>query len=74
MTDLILSPNPPTEPGWYWMYEKHHDKRIVYVGREPTKQLLAIFESDCMLRGGGEWFPISTYRARWAGPIQEPKE
>lgn len=60
--------NKPTKEGWYW-YDPD--------GGFPEKRMIYFVDNDLDLwidHHDYEFFPISEFDGKWAGPIPEPDE
>lgn len=64
---LVWTKEPPTVPGWYWLYEESSPSRPVEVVPFGPKGIMHI-------HGYTEMQPVASIMGWWAGPIPMPEE
>lgn len=64
---LVWTKEPPTVPGWYWLYEESSPSRPVEVVPFGPEGIMHI-------HGYTEMQPVASIMGRWAGPIPMPEE
>lgn len=64
---LVWTKEPPTVPGWYWLYEESSPSRPVEVVPFGPKGIMHI-------HGYTEMQPVASIMGWWAGPLLRPEE
>lgn len=64
MNPLVWTTDPPTEPGWYWLYDRLYGSRVVCVSHGLVSDGFAALN-----------IPLRhCVDCKWAGPIPQPTE